>query len=128
MAIIVDTTTSGARGRISAAGWAGVLGAPAIWFLQQSSIYALTQWVCLSGKVAVLVLITVACLIGAVACGFFSWRSWKRSDDESPDETDGGPIARSRFLGALGLIVSLMFFVLIFAQGIPSFFFDPCWT
>jgi hypothetical protein len=128
MTTVVDTTTPESRRRISSAGWAGVLGAPAIWGAQQEAMYALTQWVCLSGNYAVLVVITIACLIGAAVCGFVSWRTWRRSGGESPDDTDGGAIARSRFLGALGVITSVMFFLLILAQGIPTFFFDACWT
>lgn len=114
--------------RTSAAGWAGVLGAPAIWGTQQLGLYTLTQVVCHNQAYVILYAVSVACLIGTVITGFFSWRSWKISGEESPAETDGGPVARTRFLGALGLLVSAMFFLLILAQGIPSLFFDACWT
>jgi len=45
-----------------------------------------------------------------------------------PDEPEGGPVARRRFLGALGTVVGLLFAMVIIAQSLPSFFFDPCWS
>src|SRR4051794_25871189 len=115
-----------ARGR-SLSLWAGVLGAPAAWGLQLQVGYALVPWVCRTHHYWVLHVVTLAFALLAAAGGYLSWRDYQAAGRGSPDETDGGPTARTRFLGALGVIVSGMFVLLILAQGVASFFLNACW-
>ena len=107
--------------------WAGVLGAPAAWGMQLQAGFSLVPWVCKTHHYWVLHAITLAAVLLAAAGGYVSWRDWQAAGRGSPDETDGGPTARTRFLGALGVIVSAMFVLLIIAQGVASFFLDACW-
>jgi hypothetical protein len=96
--------------------WAGVLGAPLAWSLQLQVGYALVPWVCRHQVHWVLPALTVLFVLIAVACGLLSWRDFHRS----------GPAGRTRFLGALGLMTSSLFGLVILAQGIAWFFIDPC--
>src|SRR4051794_6712150 len=107
--------------------WTGVLGAPAIWSLQFLLNYALAPWSCPNRQI-VLHLVTVVGLLLAIVGTLLSWGQWKRAGDVAPHHDEGGPFGRSRFLGALGIVVGAMFAVLILAQGLPAFFFDPCWN
>jgi uncharacterized membrane protein YidH (DUF202 family) len=110
----------------SAALWAGVLGAPAVWAVQLQTGYSLTEWVCHSERYFVLHLVTLVFVLLAAGGGALSWMDWKKAGRGSPDETDGGPVARTRFLGALGMVISVLFVLLIIAQGLASFFFHAC--
>src|SRR5437899_1657492 len=108
--------------------WAAVLGAPFIWGIQMQSGYSLVPWVCKGHSPIILHLITLIAALLALIGAFLAWRQFRHSGGGSPDETDGGPTARRRFLGALGAVSGLLYATLIIAQGIASFFFDPCWT
>jgi len=107
--------------------WAAVLGAPLIWAIQFETGYALVPKVCTFQGHYVLHIVSLLGLVLALIGGFLSWRQWRRIGG-SPDETEGGPIGRRRFLGALGVFSALLYSMLIIAQGIASFFFDACWT
>jgi hypothetical protein len=109
----------------------GVIGGPAAWALGHVVGYAWTQKVCGSGDAtgrAVMVAITVTFAALALVAAFISWRAWRRNGGDSPEQTDGGPVARERFCGALGLMLALLSAVVIVAQGIGTFFFDGCWN
>jgi hypothetical protein len=107
--------------------WAGVLGTPAIWSVQFLLGYALAPWSC-PGRQVVLYGVTTTGLLFALVGTVLSWRQWKRAGDVAPDDDEGAPFGRRRFLGALGMLVGVMFAVLMLAQGLPAFFFDPCWN
>ena len=108
--------------------WAGVIGAPVVWAVQMQTGYSLGPWLCKSQAYYVIHIITILCVALTLGAAWLSYRQWKQTGGESPDETDGGAVARRRFLGALGVITSLMFTMLIVAQGLASFFYDACWT
>ena len=107
--------------------WAAVFGAPAIWAVSFETGYALVPKVCQFQGHYVLHIISLLALVLALIGGFLSWRQWRRIGG-SPEETEGGPIGRQRFLGALGVFSAVLYSTLIIAQGIASFFFDACWT
>lgn len=116
-----------AEGR-SVALWAGVIGAPAAWGLQLQAGYSLTPWACRAGLHFTLHVITAVAVVLALAGAYLSWRAWLAAGGGSPDKTDGGPVARERFLGALGVAMGALSAVVIVAQGIASFYFDGCWS
>lgn len=123
----IETNVS-RQGR-SLALWAGVLGAPLLWGVQLQLIYLLVPWVCGSGHTGLLHLLTLLFLLLILTGGAVSWHDWRQAGGGSPDDPIvGGPLGRTRFLGALGMLVSALFSVLIIAQGITAFFFNPCWN
>ena len=109
----------------SVALWGGVIGVPALWSLQFLLGYALPTFAC--EKIASIHhLLTIVFVIASLFIAGLSWRQWKGAGGQPPDIDEGGPVGRRQFLGALGALVSLMFALLILAQGMPSFFFDGC--
>jgi hypothetical protein len=122
----VVVVNEGARAR-SLGLWAGVIGSAAIWAVQLQTLYVLCPWLCMKGHYSVSHLLTLIFLAGVVVCAVLSWRDYKAAGGGDADETDGGPIPRTRFLGMLGTLVSSLFFLLILAQGIAGFFIDACW-
>jgi hypothetical protein len=108
--------------------WVGVVGSGAIWALQLQTLYSLTPMLCRHDMNVLPHVLTAIFLSGAAVCGLLSWHDYRHVGAGDSDETGGGPIARTRFLGMLGTLVSVMFFLLILAQGIASFFLNACWT
>jgi hypothetical protein len=125
----MTSTTPPIRARAELALWTGLLGAPAAWSAHLTASYAYAPHACRTGgSIAVLHLISLVCVAVALAGGVISYQEWRHFDPRSPDKTDGGPIARRRFLGALGAIAGAFFTLAMIAQVIAGFFFDPCWT
>jgi hypothetical protein len=111
----------------NAALWIGVLGAPAAWGLQLDIGYAMPPGLCHLGSNWPEYALSIICILIALTGAFLSYRQYAAVGG-SPEQTDGGPLARRRFLGALGTVVSLLFTMVIIAQSLPAFFFDPCST
>jgi hypothetical protein len=105
--------------------WTGLLLPPFAWFLHQQLSYMLVLWACATGRQFALHLVTVAMLLLAGAGGFMAWRGWQRTGRDWPDE-GGGMLPRRRFMAVGGLLSSSMFFLVILAQGIPSFLLSAC--
>jgi hypothetical protein len=105
-----------------------MIAAPAAWGVQLQLCYALVPHICLAGSSVSFYLVTGACALVALACGVISYREWRSAGRGSPDATDGGTVARSRFLGALGVLTSATAAVTIVAQGLAIAFLHPCWT
>lgn len=119
------TSEDSTRGR-SGALWAGVIGAPAVWGMQLQLGYALSPWSCNTKMHLALHLVSVIALVLVVIAALISHRDWKSSGGGSIDDPIGGAVGRTRFLGALGMLLSVMAGMVILAQGIASFFFDGC--
>lgn len=106
--------------------WMGVLAGPVAWGLHMQTNLSLVPWACKNGGLLMLHVVTVLALVVTAFGAFAAWRGWQEGAAEEV-ETDGGSrISRARFMGALGLLVSAMFFLVIIAQAIPSFMFHPC--
>jgi hypothetical protein len=110
----------------SAALWAGVIGAPAVWGMQLQLGYAIAPWSCSTKMHLALHGLTLVALLLVIIAAAISHRDWKAAGGGSPDETLGGIVGRQRFLGVLGMLLSGLSAVVILAQGIASFFFDGC--
>ncbi|HEX8073126.1 MAG TPA: hypothetical protein VF546_24475 [Pyrinomonadaceae bacterium] len=105
--------------------WAGVLVAPCVWALQMELSYLLVQPACQAGRNLSLHVVTVGALLLAAGGGLLAWRNWRQAGARWQAEA-GDAVARSRFMGLLGLLLSAMFCLAILAQGIPSFVLHPC--
>jgi hypothetical protein len=57
--------------------------------------------------------------------GFVAWNNWQKAGATWPD-TSGNSLSRSRFLAALGILSSMLFSALIFAQWLPTILGVPC--
>jgi len=122
------TSQSGDNAHRPCAGlWAGVIGAPAVWSLQFLLGYALAPWFCHGRTLIVMHFITAACVLAALFAALLCWREFKGAGGGSFEDASSGPIGRRRFMGGLGLFTSVLFAVVIVAQGASRFFFDGCW-
>ena len=106
--------------------WVGLLGAPAVWGVQFQAGYALVPKACANQSRLLLHLLSLLFLALAAGGVWLAYREWHRLRPTSPSGTDEERIAWPRFLALLGMMTSALFVLLIIAQGLPSFFIDPC--
>ena len=108
--------------------YAGLLGAPILWAIQFQLTYMLVPWVCTHRNGWLLPFIHLVFFALTLAAGVLSWREWKRVGATLPESQEEERLARTKFLGALGLMSVALFALLILAQTVTSFFLDPCWA
>ena len=107
--------------------WAALLAGPVVWLLQFQTNYTLVPLLCRSGatNVALHAVFVVALLLVALAA-LVAWRNFRAVGETDEGPGDAGVAPRTRFMSALGLLVTAMFFLVIFAQWIASWVFGPC--
>jgi hypothetical protein len=105
--------------------WVGLFAGPTAFFLYLQVNYMLVPWACSTGHHFVLHLVMAAALLIATAGGISAWLCWQKAGRKWPDGS-GGVLPRNRFLAVLGFLLSMFFFLIIIAQGIPNFILDPC--
>ena len=103
----------------------GLLAAPLVWAAQMQAGYSLGTMYCVDRNRLLLHLVTLVSLAIAAAGTWIAWRAWRAIGEDWPAD-EGGPPGRTRFVAAVGTISSAGFFIVIFAQGLPSFFFPVC--
>lgn len=121
----VDRRTEIPDARSIRALWIGLLVAPTAFLLNLEVAYALVPTACSSQNHLLTHIVHLVCLLLALFGGVTAWRCWKATGEIWPG-SDGGPIARSRFMAGLGWLTSALFALVILAQWIPSFVLDPC--
>ncbi len=105
--------------------WAGLLTAPLAFLLHLQVNYALVQQLCQSEHKRVLHLVTLVFLLIAAGGGLIAWRNWESSGRKWP--MDAATVTeRSRFMSIIGLLISALVILLLVAQLIPQFIYDPC--
>jgi hypothetical protein len=101
--------------------WLGVLGPPALWLLQFEIIYALVLPVCLNGRGAILLVVSVLFAVAIIACGIIGWNHRVAA----PDFPARIKAARL-FMGVLSLMSMCMFLLVIIAQAVATAMHSPC--
>ena len=105
--------------------WIAVLGPPVIWFVQMQTSYSLVMWACSSGRLWSIHVASLFFLILAAVPGWIGWKEWAAESGKETERVSRGA-GRRRFMAMLGLMLTAIFILLIIAQAIPTFFFDPC--
>lgn len=102
-----------------------LVGAPTAWFLQQQTNYALAPFAHRYGLTWALYASSALFALIAVACGLIAARAWRSPD---PAASDGEAGERMRFVGAVGVMTSALFLLLILIQGLSVLVFPPSET
>jgi hypothetical protein len=105
--------------------WAGLLLPPIAFLIDLEAAYALVPAACSSRNGLPVHLVHLVCLALALFGGITAWRWWKLQGAIWPG-VEGTPLARSRFMAGLGVLVGGFFVLVILAMWIPSFVLDPC--
>lgn len=106
--------------------WAGVLVGPTAVLIQLSINYALVMWACGTGNTWVLHLVSLLALLLTAATGIVAAVNWYRLATSAEPEDSAGPIPRSRFMAVLGTLLSVLMSLVIIAQWVPVFLYNPC--
>ena len=105
---------------------ASTFAGPVAWALQLQVVYALVPWACKHHRTDLLHGMTIVFLLMSIAGGVLAWRHWRSVGGGWPGGTEGDPDARTRFMSVLGMLNSALFTLVILAQWVPAFVFDPC--
>ncbi|HEX5575147.1 MAG TPA: hypothetical protein VFX42_04680 [Gemmatimonadales bacterium] len=105
--------------------WIGVLLPPIVFLIDLEVAYALVPTACSIRNRLPVHLVHLASLLLMLFAWATAWRCWKATGAIWPAE-EGGPLARSRFMAGLGLLLSGFVALVIVAMWIPSFILDPC--
>jgi hypothetical protein len=105
--------------------WTGVVGPPLVWFADLTVSYPVSHWACHGGHRSVLFLVTVVALLLTAGSSLAASRGLPPR--QSATALDGArPADRAHFMAVLGLLTSAFFALVLIANAIPRFVFDPC--
>ena len=102
-----------------------LLGAPLAWFIGFNLDYLLVRSACSSDTMLPLHLVTVIAITLTLASGFAAHHEWRRAGGGWPGAADGA-VARTRFIGVLGMLAAAYFVLVIGAEWLTKLFLDPC--
>ncbi len=103
----------------------GLLIAPAAWFLDLQTSYAMLKWACEHDRRGLVLAVPLGSLAIIAASTWMSWSSWAKLRDVAIDE--GAHMEdRSYFLALAGLGVNATFALLILTSLVPRYFLSPC--
>lgn len=117
--------------------WFGLLSGPIIWTVQFLAVYLLVEVACQAGILRgsflgmetisfLVVLLTVASLIGVAYGGFFSYRNYQQVGGHGIFQRQNLDRSPAWFMALSGLALSLLFGLLILMMGIPAVVLAPC--
>jgi hypothetical protein len=87
--------------------------------------YVLVRQACSAQRNLMLYVVTIVALALTLGVALLAFATWRRAGAEWPGE--GADIATSnRFIAVLGMLGSVIFFLVTFAQGIATVYYDPC--
>jgi hypothetical protein len=105
----------------------GVLLAPAAWAVNLQANYTLVTPACAYGWKFAMYISSFLTLALALCGAYIANRNWSRAGRLDPDHDEtAGTLSSARMLSFVGLILSLFFALLIVAQSLPLFIYDPC--
>ena len=105
----------------------GVVGGPTAMLLGLQAKYTVVEvWACKSpAGPAVVHLAALATFLLAVGAGVLAHRQWPAAGRADPGDL-GGREGRTRTLAAIGVGMSALSALFIFAQWLPQLFVSPC--
>lgn len=102
-----------------------LLAPPLAWFIGFNLDYLLVRSACSGGTTLPLHLVTLGTLIAAAGGGLAAHHEWRRAGGGWPGAA-AGPIARTRFVGMLGMLAAAYFVLVIAAEWLTKLFLHPC--
>jgi hypothetical protein len=105
--------------------WLGFLLPPVVWAIQLQTVYLLIESGCLTGNFLSIHIVSVITLILSLVGGLISLQDWIKTGGEWKSEKSDSE-SRSRFMSILGMLMSGLFTLLIFAQWLPALMGVPC--
>jgi len=105
--------------------WTLVVAGPAIVAIEMEANFVLVRQACSAQRSLALYAVTIVAMLLTIATIAIAISIWRRAGTTWP--TEAVDLAnRIRFITALGVLSSVMSFLIIVAQGIAMVNFDPC--
>ena len=105
--------------------WVGFLLSPLAWSIYLETEYLFSDYGCKNLNFVPNHIVSAVFFIISLIGLLVAWSNWQKSGSTWPDDSSG-PILRSRFMSALGLLTGILFSTLIFAQWLPTILGVPC--
>jgi hypothetical protein len=91
----------------------------------QEANFVLVRQACAAQRNVMLYTVTVVALLLTALVGLLGFMTWRSAGAQWPSE--GADVAtRTRFIAVVGMLGSVIFFLVTLAQGIATVFYDPC--
>jgi len=103
----------------------GLVLGPLAALANQELIYMVNMWACAHRQRETMHLVPILCLIVVAVTAVAANLNWRALGRGYEDEL-GAVEARSRFIALLGLGISALSAIVILAQWLAIFVFDPC--
>lgn len=121
--------------------WFGVFGAPVVWALQFTILYAAMVNYCYPGRTpritadlaessALSVELSVLAIMVAAVAGLVAWKNWRTTrhqwrgtEQQMPEIGEG----RTRFMAMSGMMLSTLFLLAILLNGFAMLQYGRCW-
>ena len=103
----------------------GLVLGPLAALANQELIYMVNMWACGHRERGVMHIVPILCLIVVAATAVAAHLNWRSLGRGFEDEL-GAIEARSRFIALLGMAISAISAIVILAQWLAIFVFDPC--
>ena len=87
--------------------------------------FVLVRQACSAQRNLSLYVVTIVALALLAGVALISFLNWRHAGAEWPGET-ADVTTRTRFISIIGALGSAIFFLVTFAQGIATMYFNPC--
>src|SRR5690349_20740095 len=105
--------------------WVLIIAGPVIVAIEMELNFVLVRQACSAQRSVALYAVVIVAMLLTIGTVLIAISIWRRTGGEWP--TEGVDLAnRIRFITALGVLSSVMSFLVILAQGIATVHFDPC--
>jgi hypothetical protein len=104
---------------------AAVILGPVAVLANMQAAYSLAPVVCERWPAVTIHVVHGAMLILAISAGLIAMHCWRVAGRDWPIDEDG-PLSRSRFIGAVGVMFSALSSLVLVSQWIATFMLHPC--
>ncbi|HEV2834533.1 MAG TPA: hypothetical protein VGW58_04395 [Pyrinomonadaceae bacterium] len=87
--------------------------------------YVLVRQACSAQRNLMLYVVTIVALLLTLGVALLAYATWRHAGAEWPGET-ADVATTTRFISMLGILGSVIFFLVTLAQGIATVYYDPC--
>jgi hypothetical protein len=101
--------------------WLGALGPPTAWLIYLETTYVIATLVSGDARQIWLHLVSALFVALTLSLGFVALSQWRKAGRKWPGDLEGGTVAHTRTLGAIGVLASVEFSLIIIASWIGFF-------
>jgi hypothetical protein len=105
--------------------WIGLLLPAMAFFGHLEGAYVLVPWACTTGQEIWIHVTGIVSTVASALGTWAAWRTWVRAGRDVPGEGSGS-LPRTRFLGAVGVGMGVIFTLILLMQWLAAFFIGVC--